>query len=70
MNFRFVAEYATASTSEAAYVIGGRMTNDVIAEFKNNLWSQFGTLSHVRYSHQSISIGDEWLIIGGNGVGR
>lgn len=61
----YIANYATASTSEAAYVIGGRWSQDVIAEFKNNVWSQFGTLTSGRHSHKSISMGDEWLVIGG-----
>ena len=57
--------YSTASTSNAAYFIGGSGTQDVIAEFKNDAWRQLGTLTKGRYGHASISLGDEIMVIGG-----
>lgn len=42
--FSSIYRYSTASTSDAAYIIGGRYTGDVIAEFKNNQWRQLGKL--------------------------
>ena len=57
--------YSTASTSEAAYIIGGGYTGDIIAQFKNDVWSQFGTLSKGRFGHGSISFGNEFMVIGG-----
>ena len=57
--------YSTASTSEAAYIIGGSNTRDIIAQFKNDVWSQFGTLSKGRFGHGSISLGNEFMVIGG-----
>ena len=57
--------YSTASTSEAAYIIGGSDSKDVIAEFKNDAWKQLETLAKARYGHNSISLGDETMIIGG-----
>ena len=58
--------YSTASTSEAAYIIGGRYTRDIIAQFKNDAWSQFGTLAKGRSHHGSISFGNELMVIGGS----
>ena len=57
--------YSTASTSEAAYIIGGYFTRDIIAEFKNGAWSQFGTLAKGRAWHGSISFGNQFMVIGG-----
>ena len=57
--------YSTVSTSEAAYIIGGFYTNDIIAEFKNDRWRQFGTLTKGRSHHASISMSDEFMVIGG-----
>ena len=57
--------YSTASTSEAAYIIGGFYTRDIIAQFKNDAWSQFGTLAKGRAWHGSISLGNDFIVIGG-----
>ena len=57
--------YSTASTSNAAYFIGGQYTREVIAEFKNDSWRQLGTLTKGRERHGSISLGDETMVIGG-----
>ena len=57
--------YSTASTSEAAYIIGGAFTSDILAQFKNDTWSQFGTLAKGRSNHGSISFGNEFMVIGG-----
>ena len=58
-------EYSSVSTSEAAYIIGGPYSNGIIAEFKNDSWRQFGTLSKGRYVHGSIKMGNEFMVIGG-----
>ena len=63
--FRTIQEYSTVSTSEAAYIIGGPFTMEIIAEFKNDNWRQFGTLSNGRSKHGSIKMGDEFMVIGG-----
>ena len=65
---RRVYRYSTASTSEAAYIIGGQYTTEIIAEYKDNAWRQLGTLTKGRYIHGSISFGDETMIIGGYSV--
>ena len=57
--------YSTASTSEAAYIIGGQYTREIIAEYKNDAWRQLGTLTKGRNLHGSISLGDETMIVGG-----
>ena len=58
--------YSTASTSNAAYFIGGAYTKEVIAEFKNDSWRQLGTLTKGRERHASISLGTETMVIGGS----
>ena len=58
--------YSTASTSNAAYFIGGLFSKEVIAEFKNNTWRQLGTLTKGRSDHGSISLGNEMMVIGGS----
>ena len=57
--------YSTASTSEAAYIIGGTYTKNIIAEFKNDSWRQVGTLAKGRHAHGTIQLGDEVMVIGG-----
>ena len=57
--------YSTASTSDAAYIIGGDKTRDVIAEFKNDAWRNLGSLVKPRDSQSSISLNGETMIIGG-----
>ena len=63
--FSRIEYYSTAATSDAAYIIGGRYTQDIIAEFRNNQWRQVGSLKKGRYGHGSISLGDQTMIIGG-----
>ena len=57
--------YSTASTVDAAYIISGDYTKDVIAEFKNDAWRNLGSLVKPRDSHGSISLNGETMIIGG-----
>ena len=64
-SLRNVFGYSTASTSEAAYIIGGDRTRDVIAEFKNDAWRNLGSLVKPRDSQGSISLNGETMIIGG-----
>ena len=62
--------YSTASTVDAAYIIGGDFSQDVIAEFRNDVWRQLGSLVQGRDSHTSISLNGETMIIGGWSDGR
>jgi len=66
--FSFIAYYSTASTSTAAYIIGGIFYNEkIIAEFKNNFWRQKAgqKLAKGRYAHGSITLNGETMVIGG-----
>ena len=63
--FSSIWAYSTASTSEAAYIIGGRYTGDIIAEFKDDSWRQMGTLAKGRSYHGSIKLGNDVMVIGG-----
>ena len=68
--FRRIQDYSAVSTSEAAYIIGGSSTPEIIAEFKNSNWRQVGTLSKGRRLHGSIKMDDEFMVIGGWSVDR
>ena len=63
--FRYISSYSTVSTSEAAYIIGGHTTPDIIAEFKEESWRQVGTLAKGRFGHGTLLVGDEIMVIGG-----
>ena len=64
--FSRINGYSTASTSEAAYIIGGYYTKDIIAQFKDDSWRQMGTLAKGRGWHGSIELGNDIMIIGGH----
>ena len=65
--------YATASTEESVYIIGGytgynpgypdRITT--IGEYRNGKWSIAGNLSQARDCHAAISFGAYTMIVGG-----
>ena len=63
--FSYFYAYSTASTDDAAYIIGGADIYNTIAEFRNNQWRNLGSLTKGRYYHGSITIGQETMIIGG-----
>ena len=69
--FSQINEYAVASTADAAYIIGGygggSTIYNTIAEFRDNKWTQYGTLNKARRLHGWISSGDETMVIGGYG---
>ena len=59
-------QYSTASTAEAAYIIGGGPRwSQTITEFKYDQWRKIGELFQGRMSHGSITLGAHTLIIGG-----
>ena len=73
INYRGICEYATASTSSAAYVIGGNnsdgnsyMAVSTIAQYKNNQWLKIGDLNEKKYYHSAILYNGEYLIVGGS----
>ena len=63
--FSRIQSYSTASTDDAAYIIGGYDVYNTIAQFRNNQWRNLGSLTKGRYYHGSITIGQETMIIGG-----
>ena len=63
--FSFIFGYSTASTDDAAYIIGGHDVYDTIAEFRNDQWRKLGSLSKGRFYHGSITVGQETMIVGG-----
>ena len=67
--FSRISHYSTASTSEAAYIIGGVGARDIIAEFRNDSWRQIGTLAKGRVAHGSITLNGETMVIGGDTAG-
>ena len=64
--FSYMHGYSTASTDDAAFIIGGYDVYETIAEFRNNQWRNLGSLTKGRYYHGSITVGQETMIIGGN----
>ena len=40
-----ISHYSTASTNDAAYIIGGFYTLDIVAEFSDYKWTQIGSLN-------------------------
>ena len=62
--FRIYA-YSVASSSSAAYIIGGQPDRNSISKFENNAWSIVGTLLHKREYHASIVYNGEIFIAGG-----
>ena len=70
INFSSISYYSAASTKEAAFIIGGLNSGDftyydMIAQFKDDAWSLYGNLQRPRYSHGSITFGDQTMVIGG-----
>ena len=66
--FRRITSYSVASTTEAAFVIGGHdgsFNTDVIAKFEYNNWSLYGNLQKTRRGHGSITYGSQTIVIGG-----
>ena len=63
--FSSIAGYSTANTPDAVYIIGGRYTQNLVAEFQNDQWTQLDDLNKGRWLHGSITVGTRTLIVGG-----
>ena len=62
----YIYEYTTASTAEAAYIIGGGpLFMDTIAKYENDGWSKYGKLHRGRQAHGVIQVGATTFVIGG-----
>ena len=67
-HLRRISEYSTAQSPDAAYIIGGTNTLNLVAEFRNDKWNLLNTLIQARYRHGSITIGAQTMIVGGAGT--
>ena len=64
-----ISSYATASTEESVYIIGGWTgtggRTPIIAEYKNDQWYNVGSLKQSRHAHGAITSGSLTMVIGG-----
>ena len=73
MHFLSICFYATTYTEDSVYIIGG-WTGDlftgsrttVIAEYKDEKWSNVGNLNTSRHVHGAITSGLWTMILGGS----
>ena len=65
MFFSRISHYSTANTPDSAYIIGGRDTQNLVAEFRNDQWTQLDDLNKGRFGHGSITVGTQTMIVGG-----
>ena len=65
MFFSYIAYYSTANTPDAAYIIGGMFTPNLVAEFRDDQWTQLDDLNKGRFYHGSITVGTRTMIVGG-----
>ena len=65
MFFSYIAYYSTANTPDAAYIIGGMFTPNLVAEFRDDQWPQLDDLNKGRYRHGSITVGTQTMVVGG-----
>ena len=63
----YLAAYSTVSISDAAYIIGGVYTKDIVSEFRNWKWRKLDNLKTGRSAHGSFAIGNRAFVIGGSG---
>ena len=72
--FLRISHYATTSTEESVYIIGGWIAENgrttdyrtpVIAEYKSDRWYNAGNLYQTRHAHGAITSGSLTMIIGG-----
>ena len=64
--FSYIAQYSTANSPDAAYILGGFYTQTLVAEFRNDKWTQLDYLNNGRYGHESITVGTRTMIVGGD----
>ena len=63
-----ISHYATTHTAESVYILGGWNGNGVrsfvIAEYKDDTWSNAGSMKRNRYGHSAITFGSTCIIFG------
>ena len=57
--------YSTTNSPDAAYIIGGSYTQNLIAEFRNDQWTKLDNLKKGRMAHGSINVGNQTMIVSG-----
>ena len=69
-----IFEYATASTEESVYIIGGstgvghtsgRSSSSIIAKYSDGIWTNVGRLKQGRHGHAAITSQGKTMIVGG-----
>ena len=71
--FLRIAFYATASTDESVFIIGGHTggwssgwgRSSIIAEYKDGSWTNIGNLAQGRHAHGAITSGSITMVVGG-----
>ena len=63
--FSRISYYSTANSPDAAYIIGGTYTQNLVAEFRDDKWTQLDNLNKGRSAHASITVGTRTMIVGG-----
>jgi len=63
--FSRISAYSTAKSADAAYIIGGAYTKNLVAEFKDGQWVQLDDLNEGRSFQNSITVGTQTMIVGG-----
>ena len=66
-----ISFYATASTDESVYIIGGYTNGSpsyisTIAEYKDGNWKNAGNLAQARYYPSAITSGFTAMVVGGS----
>lgn len=71
------SNYASTSTEESVYIIGGFMSDSsignhtpIIAKYTNDEWFNIGSINKPRDGHTAITYGSLTMIIGGWGSGQ
>ena len=60
-----ILRYSTANSPDSAYIIGGYNTRKLVADFRDDQWTQLEDLNKGRSYHASITIGIRTMIVGG-----
>ena len=65
-----IARYATVKTDESVLIIGGYTAGSpdrttIIAEYRNDVWSNIGNFVQLRDTHGAVILGSTIMIVGG-----
>ena len=58
-----IYSYATTSTEDAVFIIGGINNENRVAEYKNGKWTNVGDMEIMRIRTRSITFGGQTMII-------